>query len=844
MVRGSKVRLNLKVLLVLLMVVLGCAIAGTIIPILVGECYDSVDRTIVSSLQRGRLTLNTALRGYFASVNQTGTALRSMFNDGHLTWAHNDKVNLETTRQILWSFIRSIPHSQYVYFQSWPGGEYVGYTQPTSVADCSWFYNEGIFVHDHPCNPYTGEPDFTVEMGYIQNATKLPDPLGSQFIGHGVYLDAWGPSYVWENILLVGRYFPVYHNGVFVGEVGVEVWCSFLKNFLSELELYPSEEYFIIDITGPGTGAAGSVDEEETLMASSNPSYSLISKGRGKYSEEFARVPFKNYTFDSRLGPTEFPAVLQGEVERRWGNWTLLGLALANEKNATIVLQVTHDSEVLYVILNLYSDQQMRLVLCGVMASSDLTGSISRSLLTAIVVCIVLSAVLIVLSAIAVAILLRPLGDLARMMDDIQTFRFDHVWTFAPSILSEVYTLQRAFTTLSASLQEYKAFLPKALFAKPTDEPLDPDDSSPPCSPLISPVTAPGQQYPPASPPQGSSRRLSPVKFSKGKTARFSTVINERMVTVLATDTYGFEVECTQLNIRNTTAAYYKYVSVVNSQVSMNRGTIDRIHGSLLLSSWDSVHTDLHGVSRACTTAHSITLEISHLGKLSIGHLGIGLGYGRARCGYWGSRTTRTFMAIGTCTQEAIALSRVSSLCRDSLVRVLINHEIERRMKGRFHMYASGVLVTSEGRSVFFFMSGPKKGEKDWMYDFKMNAAELKSYSLTTWLKGDDDLEDDPGSVPSALHGREKREEEEEEEDGQEDEVSFSPEERYERWVSSAMATDRQDLLTVDAMPSEKFLDCTLGMEWSQITYDLGSVYCSRPARRTGSAVTFAFSDG
>ncbi len=321
------------------------------------------------------------------------------------------------------------------------------------------------------------------------------------------------------------------------------------------------------------------------------------------------------------------------------------------------------------------------------------------------------------------------------------------------SFLSEIQTIQTAYTKMQKQLQKVKSYLPQSVRARFDEN----DDFTETESVVPHSQTEGGpsenstrRSVNERSNHQGASTAVTRQKDSDTKSVRSSrssrhlavaaglniaTGMTLRKVTVLVFNLRGFH-DAIKNGIESATAWQQDVLGLVERLAAAQKGIIDNFQGDHVFVTFNACNNVPTHAARAAHTALQIVSALEKEKAAQFNGCSIGIAMGEALTGNCGTPNLKRFNISGAVFNQAMVLER---LCKQCNVPTLVTQHLAHQIEHEFFTEAVEIVaLPGTGRlSVLSTLLGAKSGASDeWLYEIERNNAADKSAAANiAWNK-------------------------------------------------------------------------------------------------------------
>lgn len=365
---------------------------------------------------------------------------------------------------------------------------------------------------------------------------------------------------------------------------------------------------------------------------------------------------------------------------------------------------------------------------------------------TVIIILVVAVVVLIAVSVAFAVVLARPLDKLGARMALTASLQDDGT-DDAPSGMSEIAEMQRAYVAMKAELNRMKVYLPASVLqaANSTGDDDGEDDEGALSASRASENGAnentasmrraasgalsdsgshkggsgtPGHVDDTASRSSRSSR-IAPVgvvvAYARGAPRALnlaSTVIRKR-VTVLVINVSDFLAKTAALEGLEASRMVSRVTTIISKAIRDHRGVLDFFQGGFVVATFNAVNNVASHNKRAATAAFQIAEELGAVGFRAT----MGASSSAAIVGNMGDDSAKRFVVVGSCYREAVLLER---LCKSVPgARLLVTQSMLDEIGLEFHVQFCEVApLKGTGKpTLIASVESPKTAATgEWMY--------------------------------------------------------------------------------------------------------------------------------
>jgi class 3 adenylate cyclase len=321
------------------------------------------------------------------------------------------------------------------------------------------------------------------------------------------------------------------------------------------------------------------------------------------------------------------------------------------------------------------------------------------------------------------------------------------------SFLSEIQTIQTAYSKMQKQLQKVKSYLPQSVRARfDENDDFTDTESMLPISPTEGGPSEKSnrQSANERSTHQGASTAVTRQKDSDTKSVRSSrssrhlaaaaglniaTGMTLRKVTVLVFNLRGFH-NAIKNGIESATTWQQGVLGLVERLAAAQKGIIDNFQGDHVFVTFNACNNVPTHAARAAHTALQIVSALEKEKSAQFNGCSIGIAMGEALTGNCGTPNLKRFNISGAVFNQAMVLER---LCKQCNVPTLVTPPLATQIEHEFFTEAVEIVaLPGTGRlSVLSTLLGAKSGASDeWLYEIERNNAADKSASANiAWSK-------------------------------------------------------------------------------------------------------------
>ena len=355
---------------------------------------------------------------------------------------------------------------------------------------------------------------------------------------------------------------------------------------------------------------------------------------------------------------------------------------------------------------------------------SDILDDVNTSSTLALVLVLVISFVIASMVSAMMCAVLAQVNRLSRNMHRVAWMQVDgsQAAEGAPSIVTEIRSMQESFALLVKNMLEYKQYLPHSLQAGDCVDTAA--DSEPTAPSTLGVITGPASQSKDGSVCSRSSRgSRSSSRSSSRDSARaetrhqppaslFDKELNKRRVTILCCNWRGTHSRLSH-SFRNFAKAYRLYVECVLASSKILRGVVDYFNGDRICVTFNAVLPASQHAQKAVECAATIREDEGRRG----GRVAQGISSGKGMCGNAGCAGLKKFHVIGPVAGAAHALERCATQWDHDVV---VGDQVASHVSAQFRLQTVRRVLLPQTSSPCIVRAvrtplRPFSAEEDWM---------------------------------------------------------------------------------------------------------------------------------